>query len=178
MRCVRMMWRKCQTGNKRVVVRKWQGVRWGWWIKSKNEDDGEAKNTKRNDDPLKSNMRWSHINNECNDGKDNDTKLLRESHSSHSQNTWNLNTNNERSRKAHIRALINKHTQWSNPQTSIYMPNDGEYYAHTHVLIFLFFSFSFFSFVLHFHFFFFYIYTNAYTLNHKQMIPKYDIYNG
>ena len=38
------------------------------------------------DDPLKSSMKGGHINNEHNDGKDNDPKLLREGHSSHSQN--------------------------------------------------------------------------------------------
>ena len=36
-------------------------------------------------DQLKSNMKWSHINNECNDGKDNDSEPLGEGHSSHSQ---------------------------------------------------------------------------------------------
>ena len=77
MRCVMMMQKKCQT-QEWVVVRKWQGVKWNGWIKSKNENDGEAKNTKRSDDPLKSNMKWSHIVNECNDGNDNDTKILRE----------------------------------------------------------------------------------------------------
>ena len=38
------------------------------------------------DDPLKSNMKGSHINNERNDGMDNDPKLLREGYSSRSQN--------------------------------------------------------------------------------------------
>ena len=38
-----------------------------------------------NDDQLKSNMEWSHINNEHNDGKDNDLESLGEGHSSHSQ---------------------------------------------------------------------------------------------
>ena len=38
------------------------------------------------DDPLKSNMKGSYINNEHNDGMDNDPELLREGHSSHSQN--------------------------------------------------------------------------------------------
>ena len=43
---------------------------------------------KTSDDPLKSNMRGGHINNEHNDGMDNDSELLREGHSSHSQNIW------------------------------------------------------------------------------------------
>ena len=49
-----------------------------------NEDDGEANNMKRSNDPLKPNMKWSHINNERNDGRDNDQEFLREGHSSHS----------------------------------------------------------------------------------------------
>ena len=56
------------------------------WIKSNDEDDSETMNIQRkNDDQLKSNMKWSHINNECNDGKENDPKPLGEGHSSHSQ---------------------------------------------------------------------------------------------
>ena len=66
--------------------KKEQGVKQEWWIKSKNENDGEANNTKRSNDQLKSNMEWSYINNECNDGKDNDPKLLREGYSSYSHN--------------------------------------------------------------------------------------------
>ena len=33
-------------------------------------------------------MEWSHINNECNDGKDNDPKSLGEGHSSYSKKTY------------------------------------------------------------------------------------------
>ena len=51
-----------------------------------NQKQNEAKNTKRSDEPLKSNMKWSHINDECNDGMDNDLEPLREGHSSRSQN--------------------------------------------------------------------------------------------
>ena len=40
----------------------------------------------QSDDLLKSNMKGSHVNNEHNDGMDNDPKLLRERHSSRSQN--------------------------------------------------------------------------------------------
>ena len=40
---------------------------------------------KKSDDQLKSNMEWSHINNEYNDRKDNDSKALGKGHSSHSQ---------------------------------------------------------------------------------------------
>ena len=59
----------------------------------------------------------------------------------------------------------------SDPQTSIYTPNDGEYYAHTYMCLFLF-SFRFFSCI------FFYIYTNAHTLNMNKISPKDDINNG
>ena len=38
------------------------------------------------DDLLKSNMKGGHVNNEHNDGMDNDPELLREGHSSRSQN--------------------------------------------------------------------------------------------
>ena len=41
--------------------------------------------TKKSGDRLKSNMKWSRINNECNDGKDNDSESLGEGYSSHSQ---------------------------------------------------------------------------------------------
>ena len=44
--------------------------------------------TKKCGDRLKSNMKWSHINNECNNGKDNDQESLGEDHSSHSQ--WDM----------------------------------------------------------------------------------------
>ena len=38
------------------------------------------------DDPLKSNTKGSHMNNEHNDGMDNDPEILREGHSFDSQN--------------------------------------------------------------------------------------------
>ena len=51
------------------------------------------------DDPLKSNMKGGQVNNEHNDGMDNDSELLREGHSSRSQNIqqneyeeWNVPT--------------------------------------------------------------------------------------
>ena len=57
-------------------------------------------------------MEWSHINNECNDGKDNDLESLRESHSSHSQiNMTKWIQKKIGSQKAHMRTLNNKHTQ-------------------------------------------------------------------
>ena len=56
---------------KRMNQKQW----WGWW---RNDE-----HIKRNDDQLKSNMEWSHINNECNDEKDNDPEPLEECHSSH-----------------------------------------------------------------------------------------------
>ena len=60
-------------------------VKWRRWIKSNDEDDSETMNTKKSDDQLKLNMEWSHINNDCNDRKDNDLEPLGEGHSSHSQ---------------------------------------------------------------------------------------------
>ena len=41
--------------------------------------------TKKSDNQLKSNMEWSHINNESNEEKDNDLESLGKGHSSHSQ---------------------------------------------------------------------------------------------
>ena len=49
----------------------------GWWRNNEY--------TKKIDDKLKSNMEWSHINNKCNDEKDNDLEPLGEGHSFHSQ---------------------------------------------------------------------------------------------
>ena len=40
---------------------------------------------KKGGDRLRSNMKWSHINNERDDGKDNDSESLGEGHSSLSQ---------------------------------------------------------------------------------------------
>ena len=55
------------------------------WITSNDKDDSEIMNIrKKSDDRLKSNMEWSHINNECNDGNDNDIESLGKDHSSHS----------------------------------------------------------------------------------------------
>nr|CAN79478.1 hypothetical protein VITISV_038965 [Vitis vinifera] len=53
---------------------------------SEYEDDDEAWNTRTSNDPLKSNMKGGHVNNEHSDGMNNDPKLLREGHSSHAQN--------------------------------------------------------------------------------------------
>ena len=61
-------------------------MKWKWWIRSENEDDDGTNNTNRSSDQLKSDMKWSHINNERNDGRDNDLELLGEGHSSHSRN--------------------------------------------------------------------------------------------
>ena len=80
-----------------------------------------------------------------------------------------MNTENGGSQKAHIRTPINKHTQQSDPRTSKYTLNDGEYY--THVLIFLF------IFIFIIIFFFLHIYKCTYP-EHKQLNPKDDIDNG
>ena len=60
------------------------------------------------------------------------------------------------------------------PQTSIYILNDREHYAHTHMCLLFFF---FFSFHFHFHFFFLHIYEHTYP-EHEQMNPKDDVDNG
>ena len=61
---------------------------------------------------LKSNMEWSHINNEHNDGKDNDLESLGEGHSSHSQRKMTKRIQKMQGlRKAHIRTSINTHTR-------------------------------------------------------------------
>ena len=54
------------------------------------------------------NMEWSHIINECNDGREND---LGEDCSSLILKTNKVNMKNEGYWKAHIRTLTNKHTQ-------------------------------------------------------------------
>ena len=82
------------------------------WIKSNDEDDNETMNIwRKSDDQVKSNIKWNHINNKCNDGKDNDAEPLGEGHSSHSQRKKcdEVNTNKKWSRKAHIWTFTNKH---------------------------------------------------------------------
>ena len=79
-------------------------------------------------------MKWSHINNECNDGKDNDSESLGEGHSSLSQIdndeaiqiTWDLR---EFTYELPITNILDK----NDPQTSRYILNDREHYAHTHM---------------------------------------------
>ena len=57
-------------------------------------------------------MEWSHINNECNDGRDNDPEYLGEGHSSNSQRDMTKWIQRKKgSQKAHIRTLNNKHTR-------------------------------------------------------------------
>ena len=136
-------------------------MKWKWWIRSENEDDDETNNTKRSSDQLKSDMGWSHINNEHNDEKDNDPKLLREGHSSCSQNI--------QSESSHT----NSHQQtysikWSS-DINIHILNDREYYTHV-LFIFLFhFYFLFFIFIF---ILFFYIYTNGHALNANKEASK------
>ena len=56
------------------------------WITSNDKDDSETMNIQRKVMiDSKQNTKWSHINNECNDGKYNDSESLGEGHSSHSQ---------------------------------------------------------------------------------------------
>ena len=144
-------------------------MKWNGWIKSKNENDGEAKNKKRSDDPLKSNMKWSHIVNECIDGNDNDPESLREGHSSHSQRNmtkW-IKRNKDPRKLTYELSITTYLIKWPS-NINIYTQWWRILRTYTHVLIFLFFSlFSSFFLV-----FFFYIYTNAHTLNMKKKKPK------
>ena len=67
------------------------------------------------DDPLKSNMKGSHVNNEHSDGMDNDSELLREGTHLTLKMYDKVHTKNEGSRGAHIRTPINRHIQQSDP---------------------------------------------------------------
>ena len=100
-------------------------MKWEWRIRSENEDDdNEANNIKRSDDQLRSDMEWCHINYEHNDGTDNNPELLRESHSSRSQNmqqneykAWGIlgsSHTNSRQQTYSIKwpSNINTYTQW------------------------------------------------------------------
>ena len=140
MKCVMMMQREYQTKNWVAMRNEWE-VKWKWWIRSENKDDDEAQNTRISDDPLKSNMQGSHVNNECNDGMDDDPELLRESHSSHSQDirqneykAWGI--------------LGSSHTNSRQQTCSIKWPSNSHTYSvidnNTHVLLFLF-PFSFYN---------------------------------
>ena len=138
-----------------VVVRKEQMVKWRWWIESKSEDNGEMQNMKSSDDPLKSNMKGSHINNERNDGKANDPELLRESHSSHSQNIrqneyikWRVSGSSHTNSSKNI---LNKMTL-EHQYTCSMMENT----TRMRLLFFI----------------FFYIYTNVHALNVNKETPK------
>ena len=133
----------CNDDAKRVPKPKCVNIRKnkGW-----DEDDREANNTKWSNDPLKSNLKWSHITKERNDGRGNDPKLLRGGHSSYSQNIrqseykwWRV------SKSSHT----NSHQQtysikWPS-DINIHILNDREYYTRP-------FYFSLFHFFLFFYF--------------------------
>ena len=125
----------------------------------------------KSDYQLKSNMEWSHINNECNDGNDNDLESLGEGYSSHSQRnmtkwiqkkedprklTYELSTTN----------ILNKMTlkyQYTCPTMEDTM--------HIHTCAFFFFSF-FFQFFQVLYIYIFYIYTNVHILNINKWTSK------
>ena len=117
-------------------------------------------------------MEWSHINNECNDRRDNNLEPLREGHSSLSltKDVTKLIQRKKISKSSHMNSHqqtcsikwlsnINIHDQWWRILCT-----------YTHMLIFLFFSFLFL-------FFFTYIYKCTH-LEHKQMSPKKDKINN
>ena len=120
---------------------------------------------KKSDDQLKSNMEWSHINNERNDGNDNDPKSLGKSHSSYSQR----NMTKWIQRKEDLRQL----TYELSPTIILNKVILGYQYTHPtmentmHIDTCLFFIF----FIFHFSFYF-YIHTNAYTPNINKWTPK------
>ena len=127
----------------------------GWWRNNEY--------TKKSGDQLKSNMEWSHINNEHNDGNDNDPESLREDHSSHSL-TKDV-TSEHKEKRISESTHMNSHQQ----TYSIKWPSNIYIHAqwwrilckYTHVLIFLifsFFSFSFFSFFIFYFILFLHIY--------------------
>ena len=69
----------------------------------------------------------------------------------------------------------------NDPQTSIYILNDREHYAHTYMrLLFFFFFFIFYFFLSFFLFFLFFLFLHIYKYTypeHEQMNPKDDINN-
>ena len=145
------------------------------WIESKNEDDSEANNTKWSNDPLKSNMKWSHVTKERNDGMGNDLKLLKEGHSSHSQNVRQIEYKELRVSKS---SPTNSHQQTYSIKwplnINIHILNDREYYTHV-LFIFL---FHFFFHLIHF-FLFFILHINKWVRSkHKQRSPKDEVKNG
>ena len=109
---------------------------------------------------IKSNMKWSHINNECNDGRDNELEPIGEDHSSHSKKHM--------TKWIQRRECLGKLIYEPLPTNILDKVTLGYQYTcqwgrilctYTHVLIFLFFSF------------FLCIYKCIYP-EHKQMSPK------
>ena len=165
-RYVRMTHRKCQIGNKGRCKKRTRGE-----MRMMNQKQNEAKNTKRSDEPLKSNMKWSHISNECNDGRDNDPEYLR-GHSSHFQNTWQSEYKEKEDLKKLTYELSTTNILDKITLRYQYTHSMMENAMHIHTWAYFSFPFIFFS-------FFPYIYTNAHTLNMKKKIyPKDDINNG
>ena len=134
------------------------------WITSNDEDDSETMDIWRkvviDSDQT---MKWSHINNECNDENDNDLESLGEGHSSHSQRNmtkwiqrkWDLKKLTYKLSTTNILAKMTLRYQY----TRSMMENT----MHIHTCGF------FFHF---FHIYIYYIYTNAHTLNINKWTPK------
>ena len=107
--------------------------------------------------------RESHVNNECNDGMDDDPELLRESHSSHSQNIWQkwiqrMKGLGKLAYELSSTNILNEVTlkyQYTRPMMENTM--------HIHTC-------AYFSFLFIHHFF--YIYTNAHPLNINKWAPN------
>ena len=139
-----------------------------WWRWERNNEY-----TNKSDDQLKSNMEWSHINNECNDGNDNDLESLGEGYSSHSQR----NMTKWMQRKEDLRKLTYELSTINilDKMTIIYQYTRSmmENTMHIHTCAY----FNFFSPFKFFFSFFLHIYKCTYP-EHKQMNPKDDINNG
>ena len=121
---------------------------------------------RKSDDQLKSNIEWSHINNECNDGKDNNPETLGEGHSSHFQRSmtkWKQRKDDLRKLTCElsITNILNKMTLRYQYIRSMM---ENTMYIHTCA----YFSFLF----ILIHHFFFYIYINAHILDINKWTPK------
>ena len=116
--------------------------------------------SKGSDDQLRSDMEWSHINYEHNDGTDNNPELPKESHSSRSQNmqqneykAWGIPGSS--------------HTNPRQQTYSIKWPSNINIYTviDNNVHMFLFF-------IIFFLFFYFYFYISIHALNATKKSPK------
>ena len=129
-----------------------------WWRWERNNEY-----TNKSDDQLKSNMEWSHINNECNDGNDNDLESLGEGYSSHSQRNMTKWIQRKKDLGMLIYELSTTNILCKMTLRYQYTRSMMENTMHIHTC-------AYFSFL--FIIFFFYIYPNTHTLNINKWTPK------